>query len=288
MLISAFCFAAMGALSHEVAVHTDWLGVVFARAFTSLIFASAIAVMTSRPFILFSAPKHLWIRSITGTCAMFGAFYAYTHLPIAEAISIANTTPIWMALLVSLVTRESLSAYVWTGVACGTIGVVLVQQPQFEQAGLAIFAGLGGALFSAIAVYNLHLVKKIHPTTIVVHFSMVSSIAYFLALVVSSLATPREMAWTGQVLLGMLGVGILGTVGQLAMTRGYMAGDPAINAIVALAQVAFGVGFDILFWNRSFDLISIVGIVLITSPTVFFAVEQRVAGRRRDMTSPIK
>jgi len=288
MLLSAFCFASMGALSHDVAICSDWLEVVFARAFINFLFVAVLAVVTAKPLIIFSAPKNLWIRSITGTCSMLGIFYAYTHLQIAEAISITNTTPIWMALLVSFVTGTGLSYSVWAGVACGIIGVVLVQQPQFQQAGFAIMAGLGGAFFAAIAVYNLHLVKKIHSTTIVAHFSMIASIVSFLAMLLSFYAAPWQAGWTVQILLKLIGIGALGTVGQLAMTSGYMAGDPAINAIVALAQVAFGAGFDILIWNRSFDLASIVGIILITSPTIFFIAEQSFAQHRKGIAAVIK
>ena len=288
MLLSAFCFASMGALSHDVATCSDWLGVVFARAFINFLFVAALAIVTSKPLIIFSAPKNLWIRSITGTCSMLGTFYAFTHLPVAESISIVNTTPIWMALLVSFMTRTGLSYSVWAGVTCGTIGVVLVQQPQFQQAGFAIMAGLGGGLFGAIAVYNLHLVKKIHPTTIVAHFSMIASIASFLAMLLSFYVAPWEVGWTVQIFLELIGVGALVTVGQLAMTRGYMVGDPAINSIVALAQVAFGAGFDILIWDRSFDMASIIGIILITSPTIFFVAEQRFAHHRKSIRAVVK
>ena len=275
MLLSAFCFASMGALSHDVAKCSDWLGVVFARAFINFLFVAALAIVTSKPLIIFSAPRNLWIRSITGTISMLATFYAYTHLPISEAISISNTTPIWIALLVCFMTRTGLSYSVWAGVACGTIGVVLVQQPQFQQAGFAIMAGLGGAFFGAIAVYNLHLVRKIHPITIVAHFSMIASIACFLAMLLSFYVAPWEAGWTVRIFVELIGVGALGTVGQLAMTRGYMAGDPAINAVVSLAQVAFGAGFDILISDRSFDPASIIGIILITSPTIFFVAEHR-------------
>jgi drug/metabolite transporter (DMT)-like permease len=288
MLLSALCFASMGALSHEVAAYSNWLDVVFARAFTNFLFVTALAVATSKPLILFSAPKNLWIRSITGTCSMLGTFYAYTHLPVAEAISIVNTTPIWMALLVSLMTRERLSYAIWAGVACGTVGVVLVQQPQFQQASVAILAGLGGALFGAIALYNIHLLKGIHPTTIVAHFSMIASVASFFAMMLSFYGAPGEAGWTGRILLELIGVGALGTVGQLAMTRGYMAGEPALKAIVALAQVAFGVGFDILIWKRSFDMASIIGIILITSPTMFFVAEQKYASYRKSIPATVK
>jgi len=48
------------------------------------------------------------------------------------------------------------------GVACGAMGAILVQQSQLHQAVSAIIVGLGGAFWGAVAVYNLHTVKKIH------------------------------------------------------------------------------------------------------------------------------
>lgn len=288
MLLSAFCFASMGALSHGVGRYSSWLGVVFARAFTNFVFVAALAVVTSRPLIVFAAPKNLWIRSITGTCSMLGTFYAFTHLPVAEAISIVNTTPIWMVLLVYLMTRQNLSYSTWAGVACGTVGVLLVQQPQFDQAGIGILAGLGGAFFGAIAVYNIHLLKMLHPTTIVAHFSLIASVVSFFAMVATFGTSPWQLGWTGRVLLELCGVGVLGTVGQLAMTRGYMAGEPAVKAVVALAQVAFGVLFDMVFWNRSFDHLSIMGIVLITSPTVFFVLEEKYESYKKSVPRTAK
>lgn len=287
MLLSAFCFAAMAALSNEVAASFDWLGVVFARAFSNFVFVAALAVVTSKPIIVFSAPRNLWVRSISGTICMLCCFFAYTHLPVAESISLTNTTPVWMALLVSYVTSRSVSRSVWAGAACGLIGVLLIQRPQFNEADIAILAGLGGALFGAIAFYNLHLVKDIHPTTIVAHFSLIASIACFLVMVPSLYVAPEKAAWTGKVLTGLVGIGAVGTLGQLAMTRAFMAGSPTINATVGLVQVAFGLGFDILIWDRSFDVGSIAGIVLITSPTVFYLVEQRSASSRTKIPGTI-
>jgi drug/metabolite transporter (DMT)-like permease len=139
-----------------------------------------------------------------------------------------------------------------------------------------------------IALYNIQLLKDLHPNTIVGHFSMIAGIVSFLAMVPSLYVAPREAARTGRILLELIGVGTLGTVGQLAMTRGYMAGDPAIKAIVALARVAFGVGFDILIRNRSFDMVSIIGIILITTPAMFFVAEQKYASHRKSIPATAK
>jgi drug/metabolite transporter (DMT)-like permease len=283
MLFSAFCFASMVALSHAVAANFDWVAILFARVFVGFLAIAGLALLTSKPLIFFSAPKNLWARSISGTVASFGAFYAYATLPVAEATCVFNTTPLWMAILVFFVFRERISPLVWIAIACGIAGVMLVQRPQFDQANVAIMAGLAGAFFGAVAVYNLHLIKNLHPTTIVAHFSMTASIVTFAALVPSLFSSMVGSDCTRWVIIGLVGVGVLGTVGQLALTRAYMLGNPTINSTVGLAQVAFGVGFDILVWNRSFDTPTIIGILLITNPLIFFAARRSSAAKVPDV-----
>ncbi len=283
MLFSAFCFASMAALSHAVATTFDWVAVLFARVFVNFLIIAPLALLTAKPLVFFSAPKNLWARSLAGTAGGFGAFYAYTHLPVAEATCLFNTTPLWMALLVYFVFRERISPLVWIAVACGIAGVMLVQRPQFDQANLAIMAALIAALFAAIAFYNLHLIKNIHPTTIVAHFSMTASLFTFAAFLPSLYSGTAGTGLTREVIIALFGVGTLGTIGQLAMTRAYMLGNPTINSTVGLAQVAFGVGYDILIWNRSFDTPTIIGIILITNPLIFFAARKSSGMKARDI-----
>lgn len=271
MLISAFCLAAMGALAHAVAEVFDWTAIVFARVFVNFLCVSALALKTHKALVFFSAPKHLWVRSITGTISSFGTFYGFTHLPVAESSCIFNTLPIWMALLVAFVSKERVSLSIWTGVGCGIMGVVLVLQPQFNEGNIAIIIALGGAFFASIAVYNLHLIEGVHPTTIVAHFSLVASLATFVAMLPSLHSVIEGLFESPEVVISLIGVGIIGAAAQLAMTRAYMLGNPTINSTVGLAQVVFAVVFDVVFWNRSFDIVAIIGIVLIMIPTVVFA-----------------
>jgi drug/metabolite transporter (DMT)-like permease len=81
----------------------------------------------------------------------------------------------------------------------------------------------------------------------------------------------------------LLGIGLTGTMAQLAMTRAYMLGNPAQNSTVGLAQVAFATVFDIVWWNRSFSLETIVGILLITVPTTFFVARIQLRNRAQNI-----
>lgn len=283
MLFSAFCFALMGAFSHALADTFNWTVIAFARAFINLIFVALLAIVTNKQLLFLSAPKNLWFRSITGTISIFGTFYTLSNLPIAEAMSVINTVPLWMALLIAFVTKQHVAKTIWFSIACGIAGVLFIQQPHFDEGNFAVVVGLGGACFAAVAVYNLHLIKNVHPTTIVAHFTLVASIITFVTMS-PSLPTLFEAArYSPAIIIALIGVGASGTVAQLAMTRAYMAGNPAVNSTVGLAQVAFAAIFDIIIWNRSFNVVTIIGILLITIPTTLFVARIQMRNRTQSV-----
>ena len=102
-----------------------------------------------------------------------------------------------------------------------------------------MFVGILQALFAAIAVYNLHRIKNLHPTTIVAHFMGVASVVTFFAMIPTLPTVLDGSKYTLPVVLGLFGIGLSGTAAQLAMTRAYMLGSPSINSTVGLAQVVF-------------------------------------------------
>ncbi len=279
MLFSAFCFALMGAFTHSLKEIFDWRITGFARAFINFIFIFALAFVTHKPLIFFSAPSSLWWRSIVGSVSILGTFYVFSHLPIAEATSLTNLTPIWMALIIAFVANQSVPRSVLISIVCGIVGVFFIQQPHFDRGNFAIVVGILQALGAAIAVYNLHRTKNVHPTTIVAHFTGVASLITFVVMIPSLPHLFDGTKYSLPVILGLVGIGLSGTVAQLAMTRAYMLGNPAQNSTVGLAQVAFAALFDLLFWERSFSMATVIGILLITVPTTFFVARIQLRNR---------
>jgi drug/metabolite transporter (DMT)-like permease len=84
--------------------------------------------------------------------------------------------------------------------------------------------------------------------------------------------------WSDPAIAGMMiAMGFVGTVGQVCLTKAFAAGDPAKVSVVGLSQVAFGVVFDVLIWQRTFTPLKIVGMSLIMAPTVWLLLRRRPA-----------
>ena len=64
-------------------------------------------------------------------------------------------------------------------------------------------------------------------------------------------------------------MGISATIGQLLLTRAFAAGAPARTSVIGLTQVGFAMIFDVIFWNRSLQIHSVLGMFLVIGPTVW-------------------
>lgn len=281
MLGCALSFATMGAVSHALGSRCSWQIVVLARTSVALIL-SASGAFASRVPLVFLRPKTLWMRSIAGSGGMVCTFFALTHLPISDATTLINTTPIWIVLLSWIVSRKGISFGVLAAVACGIAGIVAIQQPHFASASNAVGVGVGSAFFTAIAMMSLNRLAGVNPLAIVVHFSAVSTLMAVGLLVAfaPSLCYP-ELSDHSTVAL-LLGVGVCGTLGQIAMTRAFALGRPTGVSVVGLAQVPFAVLYDIVLWGRTFNPVTIVGILLTMLPVAWLLLRDPHASEQAD------
>jgi drug/metabolite transporter (DMT)-like permease len=170
-------------------------------------------------------------------------------------------------------------------VACGILGVVLIQQP--HGAGPANASGVVIALVAsvttAIAMLGLHRLKGVDARAVVAHFSGVASLSMALALVAARSLAEMAGSLDARSTLLLLGVGLSGTLGQILLTKAYASGPPAKIAVLSLTQVVFGLGFDVLLQGRRMTAPTLLGFVMVLGPTAW--ITSRAARARRDPVS---
>jgi drug/metabolite transporter (DMT)-like permease len=266
MLGGALAFATMGALSHAAGERCDWRLVAVAR--TSVAFAlSAAFARAGGVRLVVLGPPVLWVRSLAGSLGVLGAFYALTHLPISTALTLSNTVPVWVTLLAWPVLGQRPAGSVWLAIAVGICGVALVQKPEVSGDKLAGLLALGNAVSTAVAVIGLNRLGGVDARAVVTHFSGVSTVFTVGFLLLSGADVAYAPLADAPTLWLLVGVGLAGTLGQLAMTKAFALGDPSRVSVVGLTQIVFALLFDLLLWRRPFDLLTLFGIALVVAPS---------------------
>lgn len=266
MLCGAASFAVMAILTAALKDRVDWQWIAIARTGLAMTFAATLATAAGARLVFFR-PGKLWMRSIAGSVSLVCGFYAMTHYPVSEVLTLTNMFPLWVAVLSLPLLGEWPPQDVWPAVLMGIIGIVLIQQPQFSGGHTAIVAALVSSFTSAIALIGLHHVREIDPRSVVAHFSAVALAACVTALLVFPRVKPLTLdVWTMALLLN---VGVFATIGQLFLTKAFAAGPPARISVVGLSQVGFTMLLEIAIWHRTFSALTLLGIGLVIAPTAW-------------------
>lgn len=273
MLGSAIAFSVMAALAHALGATLPWQIIATARTGLAFVFASLLTLHSGGRLVLWR-PRTLWIRSLAGSLSLVCTFFALTRLPVADVLTLTNVFPVWVALLSWPILGERPRAEAWIAIAIALCGVVLVQQPHFNGDRWPVMVALLSSFSTAISMLGLHRLQGVNPRAVVAHFSGVALIVCLGSIALMPRGTLRSLEMPSSSLLMLLGVGSAATVGQLLLTKAFAAGPPAKVSVVALSQVVFGLFFDVLVWNHSFGLSTLLGMFLVMVPTAWMLVSQ--------------
>jgi drug/metabolite transporter (DMT)-like permease len=202
-----------------------------------------------------------------------------THYPVSEVLTLTNMFPLWVAVLSWPLLREQPSMEVWAAMVVGIVGVAVMQQRPEEAVAAFSFLPVPIAVLSsftsAIALIGLHRLREIDSRAIVVHFSGVALGFCILSLFIFPRAGEAATEGTRVALspwqIGglLLAMGIFATIGQLLLTKAFAAGPPAKISVVGLSQVAFAMLLEMSLTHRTFGAMTMLGIALVISPTIW-------------------
>jgi drug/metabolite transporter (DMT)-like permease len=163
-----------------------------------------------------------------------------------------------MLPMAALFLKERITVYHGLLALLAVVGVALVVKPSADIDVTPALLALASAFFAAIAYV---LIRKLsfteHPLTIVFWFNLISTIAA-VPVAAPSLVLP---SWTTAAVL--LGMALLGTLGQVLMTHAYRHSEAGRLAVVGSTGAIFGALFDYLVWDHLPDALTALGGILV-------------------------
>lgn len=260
MVAASASFAVMGVFVKLGSAHFTVAELVFYRSLVTFLLAWALLARSGQSIRTerFGAHAH---RGVSGFISLFMFFYALTALPVATAITLNYTSPVFLAILMAWLVRERPGIRLATTIVLGFLGVLLLLRPTL--AGDQIWAGLVGLLsgaISAVAYWNVRaLVQADEPETrVVFYFGLFSCCGAFVWMAPQHW-TPLTLA-NGWIVLAM---GLAGALGQLTMTRAYGKGSAHVSAALSYSSIVFSSLLGIMVWGDVLPLVAWLGIALI-------------------------
>ncbi|HSI40273.1 MAG TPA: DMT family transporter [Xanthobacteraceae bacterium] len=178
---------------------------------------------------------HMW-RAVVIFITATTFFYALATLPLAVALSLSFTAPIFIALLARLALKERPGGPVVAALALGFGGVLVVLWDELGRAGPATSLGIAAALVSAVSYAISMITLKTRAALDPVPSIVLLQNAFTLVLA----APAAAMVWTAPTAMELTlfaAVGVLGTTGHLALAFAY--GRAEASRLGVLEYTAF-------------------------------------------------
>ncbi len=203
------------------------------------------------------ARLHL-LRGLAGLGAMYCFFYAIANMPLAEAMLLKVSAPLFIPIIAFLWLAEFVPVRVRWAIAVGFVGVTLILRPGFEEVSPVAMIALLGAGLAGLAKVTVRRLTRTEPTTrIVFYFALIGSMVSAMPLI-WNWVTPPSATW------GLIAaVAGFATAGQLLMTRAYGLAPAAQVGPFTYSSVIFATIYGWLFWDELMDPLTFCGAALV-------------------------
>jgi drug/metabolite transporter (DMT)-like permease len=260
IILGELCFASMGVGVRVVSGQLPNEVTVFFRNAIGLLILTPWLLSRDTGGLRTRVPLLHLLRGIAGVSAMYCFFYAIAHLPLAEAMLLKLTAPLFIPLVALLWLREDVSPKVWLGLGVGFAGVVVILEPGLRGVSPVALVGLLGGALAAVAKVTVRRLSRDEPTPRI--------LLYFALIATAVSAAPMLWAWEtpSPPMLGWL-IGLAGcaTLGQFLLTTGLSLAPAARMGTFGYFAVVFGAGYGWLIWGEQLSLGFFVGSVLVAA-----------------------
>ena len=265
MLVAGFLFGCMGVFVKLGAHCFSNIELVFYRSLIGLVIMYVILRQRGGSMATPYWKSHLW-RGVSGSIALLLFFYCITVLPLATAVTLNYTSPLFLTMLVMLVYKERFHLPLTIAIAMGFAGMVLLLHPTLEHNQIIPgLMGLVSGVFAGIAMLNVReLGRKGEPEwRIVFYFSLIATVISAVIMAFGIIHVP--MLHDIPILLALGGTA---TFAQLALTRAYSTGKTLVASSLSNSAVVFATLFGILLWGEVLSINSWIGMALIVASGV--------------------
>ncbi|MGZ5033173.1 MAG: DMT family transporter [Usitatibacter sp.] len=247
MLVAGFLFAAMGIFVKLGAQHFGAAELAFYRSLVTLLAVCCIVILNKGTVRSAYLGTHA-IRGVVGAISLVGYFYAISRLPLATAQTLNYTSPIFLAIVTTVVLGERFSPWLLAAIVMGFAGVGMLLQPNFEEGkeGAALVGLFSGVLASWAYLSVRTLGRLGEPDWRVVFWFALIATAFCAAWQLAT-STFHPLRWDNVWILA--GLGACGTLAQLTMTRAYRTGNTLVVSAFSYSTIVFGTIATIVLWN---------------------------------------
>ncbi|RZF47297.1 hypothetical protein LSTR_LSTR009788 [Laodelphax striatellus] len=241
----------------------------------------------------------LLLRSLVGTTGLMLSFYAFRHMPLADASVVVFSVPVFVAIFARIFLKEPCGLFNVLTICLTLIGMILITRPPFifgnsvpalasnQQGGntdvWGAVAAFSATLFGANAYVLLRALKGLHFSVIMTNFGAFALIQTFgVTWGLGALCWPQ----CGVERLLVVALALFSFGGQILLTLSLQMEQAGPVAIARSADIVFAFLWQVIFFQETPNRYSILGAFLVTSSVILNGLKKWIQALPE--TSPVR
>ena len=275
MVLATIILASMHGMVRHMGGDIHPFVLVFFRNFFGLLVMVPLIVRAGRNGLRSDNYHLLFLRGITGICAMLTWFYSLAYVPLAEATALSFTSAIFAALCAIVFLGEKIRIRRWAAILCGFAGVLIVLRPDAENFDPLMLLILISTVFWALSIT---LVKHLSKT------DSITSIVGWMSILLTTLSLPFALYYwqwpVGEQWVWLIVIGAFGTFGHLCMARALALADTTAVMSIDFFRLLWGAIIGAYFFADLVEASTWIGAMVIFASGLYIIFRESVVQRQ--------
>jgi drug/metabolite transporter (DMT)-like permease len=275
MLASTLCFGMMAIAIRLASQTLNTLEIAFFRNLFGLLAVLPLLLRVDPASLRTRQLPRYFIRCAIGLLSMLAGFWAIGHLPLAQAVSLSYSSPVFITILATLMLGEQVHARRWTAVVLGFIGVLIIVRPGSTGFQIGTLMGLLAAMLSGVVAIQIKQLARVDAANTIVLYTYLFWVPMSLVPALFVWQWPQGLTW-----LWVIGAGLFGTGGQVLWTHALKLGDVSALTPISFLQLPLVALAGWLWFHEIVDVWTWTGAGVILAANAYLAHREAVLRRR--------
>ncbi len=282
---SAACFSIILSLVRLLSTELHPFEIAFFRYFFGALFmlpyiARHATAATGAVFRTSRLHVHM-VRGALALAATLTWFSALAVLPIAQAVSLNFTVPLFATAGAALILRERVRLRRWTATTVGFLGVLVIIRPGVGDVSWVMALPIVAAAFMATSALTIKSLTRTDSTATIISYQNLLPLPAFFIIALFVWTTP---SWQAIGLLALLG--LIANLAHLCLTRGFALADASIVMPFDYSRLPFAAGIAFLLFGEVPDPWTWVGAAIIATSAIYIARREALLAAQGKLPDP--
>lgn len=276
MLIAALGFSMMNVLIRWTSSELHPFQIAFFRNLFGLIFMLPWLIKNGYQSFKTQRLKLFIIRALLGLFSMLCFFWGISVLPLAKAVALSFTVPLFVTIGAVLILKEEVNLRRWAAVIVGFIGTLIILRPSVDGDLFASLVVVASSVTMAVSVLIIKSLSKTENTNVIVMYMGLLMTPLSLPVAISVWQWPSIEIWSLVILMGFLG-----SFAHLMFTHSLKISDVTIVMPFDFARLPFIILLGWVVFDQSVDVWTIIGAIIVFASGVYIARREAQLNKKR-------